>query len=458
MDSVQQDSLLVYFPEVEKGSEQNLSTLLLPPVPTSTAGPARASLLGRDAAVLSVCLSSPGGPPHKNVGATAWTYLESLRKAVANMADDVNGPWKNAYVCSRPSSDATHRAALLSVEGMTCGSCVRLIEDTLLGPSVAGGVVGARASLKRGECFVEYDSARLSAEALRGAVYDMGFGCSVLACYYDKNLDPLASQGNNNSGPLVPCMPQENNIVAHRATSTTLSTTGEMEGGTPCNNDAINGLPIACRQRVVLMAVEGMVCQSCVQNIEGNLSIKEGVKSVCVTLKPGQATIEYEASVTTAEEMRSAIEDLGFDARIVEEREGEGEGGGGERKVCYVGIEGMTCHSCVSLIESALSEVGGVTGVSVSLPNKEGRVEYVVGGEGMGVSQEELKRTVEDLGFIVTYTSGTHTHTHTILYFTHTHTQSAHFCMFMYKPQLNVCACTWLANSWFVASILVLFT
>jgi len=73
-------------------------------------------------------------------------------------------------------------------------------------------------------------------------------------------------------------------------------------------------------------------------------------------------------------------------------------------KVCTLGIEGMTCHSCVSLIESTVGEVRGVVGVSVSLMERRGTVEY----NSTVVTPEEIKNTVEDMGFIVTKVLGTY--------------------------------------------------
>ena len=71
-------------------------------------------------------------------------------------------------------------------------------------------------------------------------------------------------------------------------------------------------------------------------------------------------------------------------------------------KVCTLGIEGMTCHSCVSLIESTVGEMRGVVGVTVSLGERQGTVEY----DSALVTPEEIKNTVEDMGFIVTSVTG----------------------------------------------------
>lgn len=79
----------------------------------------------------------------------------------------------------------------------------------------------------------------------------------------------------------------------------------------------------------------------------------------------------------------------------------EGRGASG-RMVCTIGVDGMTCHSCVSLIESAVGEMAGVAHVRVSLENKEGRVEY----DGTVVTPEEIRATIDDTGFLTTFVRG----------------------------------------------------
>ena len=79
-----------------------------------------------------------------------------------------------------------------------------------------------------------------------------------------------------------------------------------------------------------------------------------------------------------------------------------GEQEKGSVKFCTLGIEGMTCHSCVSLIESTVGEMRGVASVTVSLGERQGTVEY----DSALVTPEEIKNTVEDMGFIVTRVTG----------------------------------------------------
>ena len=76
-----------------------------------------------------------------------------------------------------------------------------------------------------------------------------------------------------------------------------------------------------------------------------------------------------------------------------------------------MGIEGMTCHSCVSLIESALRETQGVASASVSLQKKEGVIEY----DPAVLAEADIKNVIDDVGFIVTQIKGKFVSSCTIL-------------------------------------------
>ena len=65
--------------------------------------------------------------------------------------------------------------------------------------------------------------------------------------------------------------------------------------------------------------IEGMTCGSCVQSIEGTLSQRKGVRSARVSLAEHRGTFEYDPLLTGPEELREAVEDMGFDAFLTGE-------------------------------------------------------------------------------------------------------------------------------------------
>ena len=63
-------------------------------------------------------------------------------------------------------------------------------------------------------------------------------------------------------------------------------------------------------------------------------------------------------------------------------------------------ITGMTCHSCVKSVTSALSSLEGVKNVSVSLPNSSATINY----EPSIINEDQLIEAIEDCGFDTTLT------------------------------------------------------
>ena len=68
--------------------------------------------------------------------------------------------------------------ALLSVEGMHCGSCVALIEETL---NERGGVTAASVDLDSARAVIEYDPSTLDVEEIRAAIAEAGYSATPVS-------------------------------------------------------------------------------------------------------------------------------------------------------------------------------------------------------------------------------------------------------------------------------------
>jgi len=240
-----------------------------------------------------------------------------------------------AFVCiSRPVGGENH-VAVLTVIGMTCNSCVKLIETTV---GQMEGIHNIKVSLSQSEAFIEFHPAITTAEKLCTTIYDMGFDASV-------------------------------KIVLENSECNTTSQ--------------------------VTINVVGMVCMSCVNNIEDNIGKMDGVVSVKASLEHNTATIHYNSATLTPQSLCNAIEDLGFDANT------SARSSPLTRTVC-VGVEGMTCNSCVKLIESTVGSMEGIVKILVSLAKKEAIVEY----DQTILNDDIVRNTIDDMGFEVTYVNG----------------------------------------------------
>src|SRR5437879_4332828 len=63
-----------------------------------------------------------------------------------------------------------------------------------------------------------------------------------------------------------------------------------------------------------LFAVEGMTCASCAMRIEKGLNKLEGVKEASVNLATEQASVIYNPTVTSIEQMQKKVDALGYSA------------------------------------------------------------------------------------------------------------------------------------------------
>lgn len=69
---------------------------------------------------------------------------------------------------------------------------------------------------------------------------------------------------------------------------------------------------------VVVMDVSGMHCESCVNTITEVLTELEGVSDVKVSLEYEQAKVKFDPDVVTADELKEAVEEKGYEVPKVE--------------------------------------------------------------------------------------------------------------------------------------------
>lgn len=171
------------------------------------------------------------------------------------------------------------QTVVFRVDGMHCTSCVLNIQSTLSAiPSVTGVVV----SLEKKSAIISYNPNLIGIDGLRKAIEAVSPGTFKVS---------LPEEGEHVA--LFPALASPLKLSA------------------PVSRDA--GQPLT---QVVVINIEGMTCNSCVQSIEGVLSQKEGVKSVRVSLANRNGTVEYDPLQTSPEDLRSSIEDMGFDASL----------------------------------------------------------------------------------------------------------------------------------------------
>lgn len=109
-----------------------------------------------------------------------------------------------------------------------------------------------------------------------------------------------------------------------------------------------------CTQ-VARLAVGGMTCAACSGAVERALAALPGVSHAAVSLSVGEAEVAYAPGVISPEALAAAVEDIGFEAKLI------GQAG---LEVATLGVLGMTCSACGAAVERALSAVPGVVSAS----------------------------------------------------------------------------------------------
>ena len=151
---------------------------------------------------------------------------------------------------------------------MHCKSCVLNIEDNI---GRLPGVQSIHVSLESRTAQVQYDPSLVSPGALQRAIEALPPG----------NFKVSLPNGVEGSGP---------------------DSRSPPASSAPCT---------------VMLAIAGMTCKSCVQSIEGLISQRAGVHQISVFLAKGTAVVLYDPSRTHPEELRAAVEDMGFEASIL---------------------------------------------------------------------------------------------------------------------------------------------
>lgn len=274
-------------------------------------------------------------------------------------------------------------AVQVRVDGMHCQSCVQTIEGQI---GCLHGVSHIQVSLQDASALIVFQPLLVAQSELRDKIEDLGFDSTLLS---------------------------------------------EPPPGEDINYWKMDIL-------TVTVWIVGMTCNSCVQSIKGRISQMTGVHSIEVSLEEEKGTITFDPRLTEPEQLRAAIEDMGFEASLTgpestqtppthkksrpvsseppdpydlhsPSKAGVSNGTASqssaadhhrdspEMKVqkCFICVTGMTCASCVANIERNLLKHKGIISVLVSLMAGKAEVKY----NSDAIDAAAISRLIEDLGF-----------------------------------------------------------
>ncbi|XP_009978551.1 PREDICTED: copper-transporting ATPase 2 isoform X2 [Tauraco erythrolophus] len=292
------------------------------------------------------------------------------------------------------------------IEGMHCKSCVRNIEGNI---SDLPGIQSVKVSLEHKHAVVQYSPDLITLSALQQAIESLPPGnfkvCLLSGSEVNKGASP---------SPALLC-----DLFREPLQDTTC---------------------------MAVIRIDGMTCSSCAQSIEAALSQRQGVQRIAVSLADRTGNIHYDPAVTNGEELRAAIEDMGFGASVLtgnsvfssvgntaagERRhqpdassaamqprapdlprqdcashalpdsphlDGPNQPGGATAEKCFLQITGMTCASCVSTIERNLQKEDGIVSVLVALMAGKAEIKY----KPEFIQPLEIAQLIQKLGFEAT--------------------------------------------------------
>lgn len=130
----------------------------------------------------------------------------------------------------------------------------------------------------------------------------------------------------------------------------------------------------------VSLKVGGMTCAACASRVERALTKLSGVEKAAVNLATEKATVAYDRSQLSLNEIAHKIEVLGY--QVIREK-------------LEIKITGMTCAACSGRIERSLNKLPGVVNAVVNLAIEKATVEYYPDVVGV----HDIKAKIEAIGF-----------------------------------------------------------
>ncbi|XP_022924925.1 probable copper-transporting ATPase HMA5 isoform X2 [Cucurbita moschata] len=145
-----------------------------------------------------------------------------------------------------------------------------------------------------------------------------------------------------------------------------------------------NRLPT--NESTAFFSVTGMTCSACAGSVEKAIKRLPGIREAVVDVLNAKARVQFYPSFINLDRICEAINDVGFEASIVNDDMIER---------CRIHIIGMTCTSCSKTLESTIQAIRGVQNAQVALATEEAEVCF----DPRILNYNQLLQAIEESGF-----------------------------------------------------------
>ncbi|WP_340820403.1 heavy metal translocating P-type ATPase [Methanolobus sp. WCC4] len=236
----------------------------------------------------------------------------------------------------------------IKVYGMTCMHCHKRVTDAI---SALEGIDSVEVSLEDEKASVEFDTGIVSIADIKKAVTDAGYEVGEDSC-------PAPEEGEGACPIVIEDTAQEvtelkpgsvaeiafkvSGMHCSACSQNVERTLKKQEGVISASvnlpteraavsydpalispedmEKAIDGIGYHVVKDRIVLEVGGMTCAACSQNVEKVLKRLNGVSSANVNITTRKAQVEYNSSLVSVDEMRKAIEGIGYSASLPADR------------------------------------------------------------------------------------------------------------------------------------------
>jgi Cu+-exporting ATPase len=124
----------------------------------------------------------------------------------------------------------------------------------------------------------------------------------------------------------------------------------------------------------------GMSCASCAAHIQESLAAMPGVTVAQVNFAAEKATVIYDETVVSVDELVKVVKDLGYGVSVT---------------TVTLPVKGMSCASCVENVRKTLASLEGVVSVEVNFATEKATVEYFPSRVGI----RDFRKVVKEAGY-----------------------------------------------------------